>query len=97
MPNTPMIRSANANCSLGFIFLALLLVVSVLTPLSKAKGYGQTQRGEFVNRSVAAWPCPSMQFCVSQGARGGGGLQAALTGLAFNVRCRLTFGTEVKC
>jgi ElaB/YqjD/DUF883 family membrane-anchored ribosome-binding protein len=82
MPNTPMIRSANANCSLGFIFLAFLLVVSAITPLPKAEGYGQTRWGEFVSRSVGVSPRLAMQFCASQGALGGVGGAGLVTLLA---------------
>jgi hypothetical protein len=31
MPNTPMIRSANANCSFAFIVLTFLFGVPVIT------------------------------------------------------------------
>ena len=81
MRNTPMMRSANANCSVGFIVLTLPLVVSAMTSLPKAEDYGQTWRGQLVNRSVGVSPRLAMQFCISRGALGGvggAGLQAAL-------------------
>jgi hypothetical protein len=52
MPNTPMIRSANANCSFAFILLTFPFDFSLITCLPQAEVCAQPWQGEFKRQAI---------------------------------------------